>query len=289
MGLRPTTHLRPGDTLDHYRLGDFVGTGGTASVFRAIDTRTGHEVAIKIPHGRQSGNAPLASGFGPNVSVSHELLHRSIVRVLPNGGASRPYVVMEWVDGQLLRQILDSQGRLSIERALRIALQVCEVLQYVHEHGIAHLDLKPDNIILGANDCIKLIDIDVVHEPKRGLFSWFRPKSMGTPDYAAPEQIKGNSPDARSDIYSLGLILYEMLTGEVPFSSAAPEAALHLRLSADPIPPSEINPAIPASLQDVVCRAISRVPAKRQASARELYSELEVAAQSCERELIESV
>lgn len=288
MSLLLTTRIRSGDLLDHYRLEELVATGGMASVFRATDTRTGHAVAVKIPHPDKANDRLVLDRFYYETEIGRKFDHPGLVKVLPNDGASHRYVVMEWIEGQPLRQIIDEREGLSIERAVQITLKICEVLEHIHEQGIVHLDLKPDNIIVTSNDGIKLIDFDIARETKRGFLALLRPRRMGTPDYASPEQIRGKSGDARSDIYSLGLILYEMLTGEVPFSGVAPLTALNLRLARDPMPPCEVNSEIPAQLQDIVCRAIARVPAKRHRTVRELRSQLEQISQRGGYELVGS-
>jgi len=262
-----TTRIRSGDLLDHYRIEALVVTGGMASLFRATDTRTGGTVAVKIPHPEKANARVLASLYRPT-EVGKEFDHPGLVKELPSQGRGHRYVVMEWAEGRLLRQIMDEPAGLSLERSVQIALKICQVLAYIHERGVVHLDLKPENIIVDRNDDIKLIDFDLARRVKPGLLALFQPKRMGTPDYASPEQIKGKPCSVRSDIYSLGLILYEMLTGEVPFSGVAPRTAIKLRLLTDPPPPCEINPDIPEDLQELVCRSISRDPAKRPATAR---------------------
>ncbi|HXX19949.1 MAG TPA: serine/threonine-protein kinase [Candidatus Acidoferrum sp.] len=274
MSLHLATRIRPGTLLDHYRLEHLVASGGTASVFRATDIRTGRTVAVKIPHFGKASDRPPVTGFRQGTGLDRKFDHPGLVKILGDDGAGHRYVVMEWIEGRLLRHLIEERTGLSAERSVHIALEICEVLEYIHGRALAHLDLKPDNIIVGSDDAVKLIDFDIARETRRGLLSLFRPRRMGTPDYASPEQIRGKAGDARSDIYSLGLILYEMLTGEVPFSGVAPLMALKLRLSKDAVPPREINPEVPERLQGIVCCAIARDPAKRYQTAREVSAQL---------------
>lgn len=277
------TSLHSGGVIDHYRLDWLVARSGTAWVFRATDLETGAPVAIKVPHSRRRHR--FSDVFAAERKITESLNHPGVARILPNGGGSRPYVVMEWVDGAPLRDLMEDRDSLSIERSLQIAIKICDVLAYVHERGFAHLDLKPDNIFLDNHDRVKLIDFDLAREVRRRLSRfWFR-KGGGTPDYASPEQIRGRAGDFRSDVYSLGLILYEMLTGDVPFADVGPAMALKLRDRTDPPAPAEINPDVPPDLDKLVLRAIARDPANRPATARTLYEELLAVAQSCVSEL----
>jgi len=281
-----TARIGPGDLLDHYRIEALVAIGGMASLFRATDTQTGRTVALKIPHPK-TGVARLVPKRLRDKTRKFD--HPGLVKVFPNEGTNHTYVVMEWVEGQPLRQILDEQTSLSVKRSIQIAIKICDVLQYLHDRGVVHLDLKPDNIIVGANDDIKLIDFDLARKAKPGLLAMLRPKRMGTPDYASPEQLRGKPWSVRSDLYSLGLILYEMLTGEVPFSGVASHSAIELRLLSDPLPPREINPDIPVGLEELICCMISHDLAKRPATARALAVELEQINAGCARELVGSL
>jgi serine/threonine protein kinase len=185
-------------------------------------------------------------------------------------------MVMEWVDGRLLRQILNEEKKLSPERAIRIALGLCKALDYVHGQGVVHRDLKPENIMVDKDDQVKLIDFGIAaNAGSRRLTFAKLTQAMGTPDYISPEQVKGKRGDARSDIYSLGVMFYEMLTGKVPFTGPNPFVIMNERLRNHPIPPREIDPTISLQLQEIIYRALERDPAKRYPNAHEFAMDLE--------------
>jgi eukaryotic-like serine/threonine-protein kinase len=291
MSLTTLTSLRAGELLDRYRLGELVASGGTGSVFRARDTKTGCHVAIKILHPGVARDRLALDRFRHTVEISRKLDHPGLVKVLSEDLAGERHVVMEWVDGQALRQIIDGNGALSPGRAIGITLAVCDALDYLHNCGVLHRDLKPENIMVDAADRIKLIDFGMASE-STGIL-WARPwldEAMGTPDYASPEQLKGKRGDARSDIYSLGIMLYEMLTGEVPFSGIDANTAVQLRALVDPPALCEVNPELSPSLEKVVDRAIARDRKNRYASVREFVSELSKLAEGAPAEVpLESV
>jgi eukaryotic-like serine/threonine-protein kinase len=268
MSLTVSTSLRSGEFLDHYRLEELVARGGTASVFRATDTKTGSSVAIKIPL------SSLASDrLRYEVEISRRLNHPGVVKVHP--GAGDCYVVMEWIDGQSLRRILDDTRTLPTGRAIRFTIALCVVLHYLHARGVFHRDLKPENVIVDAADSVKVIDFGTAGPSKMAFWTQARnAETIGTPDYVSPEQLKGRPADARTDIYSLGIMLFEMLAGEVPFSGLDTDTALNLRALIDPPALSEFAPGISARLGDIVDRAIARDRSRRYASAVEFASEL---------------
>ncbi|MGD0957326.1 MAG: serine/threonine-protein kinase [Candidatus Acidiferrales bacterium] len=200
-----------GEWVGPYRIDSLVKSGGMASVFRGTDTRTDRPVAIKIPHPEMEADVLFFDRFRREAVIGRKLDHPGVVKVLPEEGSGRVCMIMEWVEGRPLREILDEERKLSPERSGRIALRVCDALSYVHSHGIVHRDLKPDNIMVDGHDRIKLIDFGIAGQAgvRRLTFAKFT-KAMGTPDYVSPEQVKGKRGDARSDVYSLGAILYEM-------------------------------------------------------------------------------
>jgi len=291
MSLPTTTSVRAGDLLDHYRLETLVATGGMASIFRATDTKTGRPVAVKIPHPDKLGDRLVRERFHYEIEIGRRFDHPGLVKVLLNDGADHRYAVMEWVEGRLLREIIDEQEKLSIERAIRITLAICDALEYMHGHGVVHCDLKPDNVMVDVADKIKLIDFGIARETRVNAWKQTRPRqAMGTPGYVSPEHVKGELGDARSDVYSLGIMLFEMLTGEVPFSGVDPLTAMNLRVLIDPPPASEINPDIAPRLQAVVHRAIARDRANRYASVGEFAFHLsEFLAEAAPAQQLESL
>jgi serine/threonine protein kinase len=265
-----------GDQLDHYSIDTLVARSGMASIFRATDLRTGRMVAIKIPHPEMESDPVFFDRFHREEEIGRTLDHPGVMKVLPDEDHSQVYMVMEWVDGRLLRQILTEQGKLPAERAVRIALRICEVLEYIHQHGIVHRDLKPDNIMVGDEDRIKLIDFGIAAKSgsRRLTFTNFS-QVMGTAEYISPEQVKGKRGDARSDLYALGVMLYEMLTGKTPFSGDNPFLLMNDRVMNNPVPPREINPEISPELQEIIYRALERDPKSRYGSAHEFAWDLE--------------
>jgi serine/threonine-protein kinase len=265
-----------GDQLDHYRIENVLARSTTASIFRGTDTRTGQPVAIKVPHAEVETDPVLFERFHREQEIGAKMNHPGVIKVFSDGDHKKTYMVMEWFEGRLLRQLLNEERRLAPGRALKIALGIAHALDYIHGHGIVHSDLKPEHIMVDAADNIKLIDFGVASDlgARRLTFANLS-QSMGTPDYISPEQVKGKRGDARSDIYALGVMLYEMVTGQLPFRGPSPFAVMHDRLLNHPIPPREVNPEISPQLQEIIYRALERDPRRRYASAHEFAWDLE--------------
>jgi serine/threonine-protein kinase len=267
--------LEPGDDLDNYRIEESIATSGMATIYRATDKRDGRQVAIKVPHPEMENDTVLFERFRREATIGQMLDHPGVMKVYEDEKHSRVYMVMEWVPGRLLRMILDETPKLPIERAVRITLGVCDALEYCHTHGVMHRDLKPENIMVDEQDDIRLIDFGIAGNARsrRLTFANFS-QTLGTPDYISPEQVKGKRGDERSDIFSLGVILYEMLTGKVPYTGANPFAVMNDRLMNSPMPPREIDPAISPQLQEIIYRALERDPRNRYATAHEFAVDL---------------
>ncbi len=270
------SQLSPGEQLDHYLLESVAARSGMASIFRGKDLRTGQPVAIKIPHIEMESDPVFFERFQREEEIGKKLDHPGVMKVLSDDDRSQVYMVMEWVEGRLLRKLMNEQRKLPPERALRLALRICDALEYIHKNGVVHRDLKPENIMVDADDNIKLIDFGIAGNlgSRRITFTSLS-QTMGTPDYISPEQVKGKRGDARSDIYALGVMLYEMLTGEVPFKGENPFAIMNERLLNNPVPPREVDPSISPQLQEIIYRALERDPKNRYASAHEFARDLE--------------
>ena len=270
------TALHAGDQLDHYRIEALVARSGMATIFRATDLNNGRAVAIKIPHPEVECEPALFDRFRREEEIGKLMDHPGVMKVYSDDDRSRVYMVMEWVDGRLLRKILSEQPKLPPERAIGITLRILDALDYIHTRGVVHRDMKPENVMVDEHDNIKLIDFGIASSvgSRRLTFAKFTP-TMGTPDYISPEQVKGQRGDARSDLYALGVMFYEMLTGKVPFSGTNPILIMNDRLMNNPVPPREVDPTVTPQLQEIIYRALERDPKNRYASARDFARDLE--------------
>lgn len=270
-----TTQLQPGELFERFQIEAFVTRTGMTTIYRARDVSTRQLVAIKIPHPELECDPVFYSRFQREAAIGKKLHHPGIVLTLDSSDMDQLCIVMEWAEGRILREILAMEGKLPPERATRIALGVCGALDYIHRQGVVHRDLKPENIMVSEDDRVKLIDFGIAgSEGMRRLTFSKLSNAMGTPDYISPEQIKRKHTDGRSDVYALGVILYEMLAGKTPFSGPNPFAVMNDRLVNDPPPLREHNSEVSAEMEEIVYRALERDPEDRYGSAREFAAAL---------------
>ena len=265
-----------GQVLDErFQITDVINRSGMATIFKAIDLNTGQTVAVKTPLMQFESDPGFSDRFEREELIGKTLNHPGILHVASLENKSRPYIVMEFLEGQTLRQHL-SAGRMDLAEAVNIAVKICDALDYMHSYKVVHRDLKPENVMLCADGSIRIMDFGIakVAGLRRLTFSGFSP-AMGTPDYMAPEQVKGKRGDERTDIYSLGAILYEMMSGSAPFEGTSPYQIMNARLSGDPVAPHKRNPDISPQLEEIILHAMERDPDGRYRKAADMKKELE--------------
>ena len=265
----------PGETGDQYQVLDVIARSGMATIFRARDLENGHTVALKVPHLQYASDMVFHERFKREEEIGQRLDHPAVIKVFQPREKSRLYLAMEYVDGELLRDRLRRERRLPSETAVALAIAIADALAYLHDHGVVHRDLKPENIMVTADRRVKLVDFGIALDTTLRKMTWAGlSQTVGTPDYMAPEQVKGKRGDARSDLYALGVILYEMLTGETPFQGDNVYAAMRAKLQDDPTPPRRLRPDISPALEEIILHALERDPRDRPESALELREAL---------------
>jgi serine/threonine-protein kinase len=267
----------PGQVLDNrFEITDLVARSNMASIFRGIDRTTGQSVAIKIPLMALEGDVAGYERFQREEQIGAGLSHPGVLKVVKvDGQKSRPYLVMEFLEGETLSKIMAARKKLPEAEAIAYASEICDALDYLHTNGIVHRDLKPQNIMVCADGTLRLFDFGIarVEKARRLTFVGLTP-TLGTPDYISPEQVRGKRGDRRSDIYSLGAILYEMVTGSTPFEGESPYVVMNARVTGDPEAPRKLNPEIRTSLEEVILHAMERDPRQRYDTAGAMKREL---------------
>jgi serine/threonine-protein kinase len=264
-----------------YEVGAILGYGGMAEVHAGRDVRLGRDVAIKLLRADLARDPSFQSRFRREAQSAASLNHPAIVAVYDTGedsddGVVAPYIVMEYVEGRTLRQVLETEGRLLPQRALEITAQVCAALDQAHQAGIVHRDVKPGNVMLTPSGDVKVMDFGIARAVTGAGATMTQTASViGTANYLSPEQARGEHVDARSDVYSTGCLLYELLTGAPPFSGDTAVSVAYQHVREDPVPPSRVEPDVSASVDAIVLKAMAKNPANRYQSAADLRADLE--------------
>ncbi|MCI4673990.1 Stk1 family PASTA domain-containing Ser/Thr kinase [Candidatus Mycolicibacterium alkanivorans] len=270
----------PQHLSDRYELGEILGFGGMSEVHRARDTRLHRDVAVKVLRADLARDPSFYLRFRREAQNAAALNHPAIVAVYDTGEAETtagplPYIVMEYVDGVTLRDIVHTDGPMPPRRAIEIIADACQALNFSHQHGIIHRDVKPANIMISKTGAVKVMDFGIARALADGGVSVTQTAAViGTAQYLSPEQARGESVDARSDVYSLGCVLYEILTGQPPFIGDSPVAVAYQHVREDPVPPSQKHPGISPELDAVVLKALAKNPDNRYQTAAEMRSDL---------------
>ncbi|QNP74362.1 PASTA domain-containing protein [Streptomyces roseirectus] len=264
---------------DRYELRLLLGSGGMAEVHLAHDLRLDRGVAVKTPRTDLAHDPALQERFRREAQSTASLNHPAIAAVYDTGehisyGAQLPYLVMEYVDGMTLREALHSGPPLTVERALEVTADVLEALAHSHQHGIVHRDIKPANVMVTWSGQVKVMDFGIARDA-RDVSMTQTSMVIGTAQYISPEQAMGHAIDARSDLYSVGCLLYELLTLRTPFTGDSPMAVMYQHVQEEPRPPSLYNPEVGPQVDAIVLRALSKDPAYRYQSAREMHADVE--------------
>jgi serine/threonine-protein kinase len=270
----------PQHLSDRYELGEILGFGGMSEVHLARDVRLHRDVAVKVLRADLARDPSFYLRFRREAQNAAALNHPSIVAVYDTGEAETPagplpYIVMEYVDGVTLRDIVHTDGPLPPRRAIEIIADACQALNFSHKNGIIHRDVKPANIMISSTNAVKVMDFGIARAIADSGNSVTQTAAViGTAQYLSPEQARGDTVDARSDVYSLGCVLYEILTGEPPFTGDSPVAVAYQHVREDPVPPSKRHEGISADLDAVVLKALAKNPENRYQTAAEMRADL---------------
>jgi serine/threonine protein kinase/tetratricopeptide (TPR) repeat protein len=259
---------------DRYEILELLGQGGMGAVYKARDTELGRLVALKLIRPDLASNPEILLRFKQELILAREVTHRNVIRIFDLGQAKGfKFITMEFVEGRDLRAVLRERGKLPPDEAVRIIAQVCRALESAHAAGVVHRDLKPQNIMLDAKDRVYVMDFGIAHSLETPGMTQTG-ALMGTPEYMSPEQAKGIKVDARSDLFALGIIFYEMLTGFSPYKADSALATLLKRTQERPPPPAEVDPTIPKAISDVVMKCLEIDRDHRYSTTREILEDL---------------
>jgi len=271
----PIEELSTGSTFaGRYQIIEELGKGGMGKVYKAVDTRIKEKIALKLIKPEISSDRKTLERFGNELKLARKIVHKNVGRMFDiNEEKSTHYITMEYVSGQDLKGLIRQSGQLALSTSISIAKQICEGLSEAHKVGVVHRDLKPHNIMIDREGEVRIMDFGIARSLKeKGITG--AGVMIGTPEYMSPEQVESKETDQRSDIYSLGIILYEMVTGRVPFEGDSPFSIGVKQKSENPRPPKEINDQIPEDLNRVILKCMEKEKESRYQGAGELHSEL---------------
>lgn len=269
---------QPGQSIDHYEIVEALGEGAYGEAYKARDTRTGRYVLLKSPNPQLLADPGIYQRFKRETDITRSLDHPGVQRSTDfQEDHGDPYLVLDYIEGRNLREWLQrATERVPIDLAVQWGVQLAEALAYLHEKGIVHRDLKPENVLVGDDGQLRIVDFGTALAVGARRLTWRNlTDSVGTPDYMSPEQIQGERGDARSDIYSWGVIMYELLAGHVPFAGDNWLAVMAGHLQRSPERITQARPEVTPALEAVVLKAMRRFPKNRYQSAGELLGDLE--------------
>ncbi len=261
-----------------YEIKELIGVGGMAVVYKANDILSGMTVAVKILKEEYFHNAEFCERFRIEGKAMASLNHKNIVKVYDvSNNINKPYIVMEYIDGITLKDYISQQGALNWKEAVHFTTQILNALQHAHDKSIIHRDIKPQNVMLVESGDVKVMDFGIASiagkDSTAGAGGEAK-QAIGSVHYISPEQARGDQTSARADVYSVGVMLYEMLTGKLPFNGSDAVSVAIMHLQADPRPPREINPDIPAGLEEIIMQAMQKEPSNRYQSAAEMLADI---------------
>ncbi|MGH3753825.1 MAG: Stk1 family PASTA domain-containing Ser/Thr kinase [Pseudonocardiaceae bacterium] len=264
---------------ERYELGETLGYGGMSEVHRGRDVRLDRDVAVKVLRADLARDPQFQHRFRREAQNAAALNHPAIVAVYDTGETVSeygplPYIVMEFVDGRTLRDIVKTEGPMDEQRAIETMADICAALDFSHRNGIIHRDVKPANVMITIAGAVKVMDFGIARALADGQGVTQTSAVIGTAQYLSPEQARGGLADARSDVYAAGCVLYELITGDPPFTGDSPVAVAYQHVREDPIPPSHQNPDVSAAIDAVVLKAMSKNPVNRYQSAAEMRADL---------------
>ena len=258
-----------------YEIVQILGQGGMGAVYKARDLELDRVVAVKVIRPDLASHPDILARFKQELILARQITHRNVIRIFDLSEASGiKFITMEFIEGQDLKSLVSEKGRISFEEAAGFIEQVCLALEAAHAEGVVHRDLKPQNIMVDKQSRASVMDFGIARSVEAGGMT-MTGMVVGTPEYMSPEQVMGERVDVRSDLFTLGVIFYELLTGATPYRSDSLQGAMFKRTREIPKPPIEVDPTVPQILSDVTAKCLQIDPARRYQSAREIITDLE--------------